>query len=116
MKTKFNRRDFVKTASIGGISLGLTGNLRSVYRNKIAGGSKIGIIGLDTSHSIAFTKALNGTDAGAEYRGYKVIAAYPKGSSDIKSSADRIPGYTADIKNMGVEIVNSTPIFFISAV
>jgi hypothetical protein len=107
MKTKFNRRDFVKTAAIGGISLGLAGNLGTVYGNNSKEGTKIGIIGLDTSHSVAFTTALNGPDALPEFAGYKITAAYPKGSNDIKSSVDRIPGYTEDVKKLGVEIVNS---------
>lgn len=68
---------------------------------------KVGIIGLDTSHSVAFTKALNDPAAGPEFGGYKIVAAYPKGSNDIKSSVDRIPGYTEDVKKLGVEIVNS---------
>lgn len=70
-------------------------------------GGKIGIIGLNTSHCIAFTKALNSPTAGPEYGGFKVVAAYPKGSNDIKSSVERIAGYIEDIKKQGVEIVNS---------
>jgi len=35
------------------------------------------------------------------------VAAYPKGSNDIKSSVERIKGYTEDVKKLGVEIVNS---------
>jgi predicted dehydrogenase len=62
---------------------------------------------LDTSHSTAFTKALNDPAAGPEFEGYKVVVAYPKGSNDIKSSVDRIPGYTDEVKKLGVEIVNS---------
>jgi len=73
----------------------------------MATGGKIGIIGLDTSHSVAFTKALNNPAAGPEFGGFKIIAAYPKGSNDIKSSVERIPGYTEDVKKQGVEIVNS---------
>ena len=68
---------------------------------------RVGIIGLDTSHSIAFAKALNNSSVGTKYAGYKVIAAYPYGSKDIKSSADRIPGYIEDVKKLGVEIVDS---------
>jgi hypothetical protein len=107
MKNKFNRRDFVKTAAAGGLSLGMAGKM--FIPSGIAGsdGKKAGIIGLDTSHSIAFTTALNSSDAKPEFGGYRVVAAYPKGSSDIKSSADRIPGYTEEIKKLGVEVVNS---------
>jgi Oxidoreductase family, NAD-binding Rossmann fold len=107
MKKEINRRNFVRTAAIGGIGLGLAGNVTSVYGKSSSAAGKVGIIGLDTSHSIAFTKALNSPDAGPEYGGYKVVAAYPKGSNDIKSSAERIPGYTDEVKKLGVEIVNS---------
>jgi hypothetical protein len=68
---------------------------------------KIGIIGLDTSHSIAFTKFLNGEDKKEEFKDFKIIAAYPYGSKTIKSSFDRIPGYIEQVKGMGVEIVPS---------
>ena len=107
MKKEFNRRDFVKTTLIGGIGLGLTGKATSLYGKSSADTNRVGIIGLDTSHSVAFTKALNNTDVGPEFSGYKVVAAYPKGSNDIKSSYERIPGYTEDVKKLGVEIVNS---------
>lgn len=108
MKGNLNRRDFVKTAAIGGIGLGLAGKMTSLYgKNAEAAGLRIGIIGLDTSHSVAFTKALNNPDASPAFGGFKIVAAYPKGSNDIKSSVDRIPGYTEDVKKQGVEIVNS---------
>ena len=68
---------------------------------------KIGIIGLDTSHSIAFTKLLNAADKDPELEGYIVVAAYPHGSPDIESSVSRIPRYTEEIKGMGVHIVES---------
>jgi len=68
---------------------------------------KIGIIGLDTSHSIAFTKFLNGEDKKEEFKDFKIVAAYPYGSKTIKSSYDRIPGYIDQVKGMGVEIVPS---------
>ena len=68
---------------------------------------KIGIIGLDTSHSIAFTKFINGKDKKDEYKDFQIVAAYPYGSKTIKSSYDRIPGYIEQVKEMGVEIVPS---------
>lgn len=68
---------------------------------------RAGIIGLDTSHVIAFTKLLNAPDAPPELSGCQVVAAYPKGSSDIASSTSRVPGYTAQMKELGVEIVDS---------
>lgn len=70
-------------------------------------GKRVGIIGLDTSHSIAFTKVLNENVDNQQYKGYTVVAAYPYGSRDIQSSADRIPGYIEEIQEFGVELVNS---------
>lgn len=68
---------------------------------------KVGIIGLDTSHATAFTKLLNGEDKKAEYKDFKIVAAYPYGSKTIKSSYDRIPGYIEEVEKHGVEVVNS---------
>ena len=101
----FNRRNFVKTSAFGGLGLGLASS-PLFGKSNMASGGKIGIIGLDTSHSVAFTKAINGGTK-QEYAGFKITAAYPKGSNDIKSSIERIPGYIETVKNLGVEIVNS---------
>lgn len=68
---------------------------------------RVGIIGLDTSHSIAFTKVLNDPDATEDVARCKVVCAYPQGSPDIESSTSRVPGYTEEMKKMGVEIVDS---------
>ncbi|WP_166825538.1 Gfo/Idh/MocA family oxidoreductase [Thalassoroseus pseudoceratinae] len=68
---------------------------------------KAGIIGLDTSHVLAFTKMLNAEDKEAPFTGIRVVAAYPKGSPDIESSTSRVPMYTRTVKEQGVEIVDS---------
>jgi len=68
---------------------------------------KIGIIGLDTSHATAFTKMFNDPEAKGELAGFRVVAAYPKGSPDIPSSVSRVPQYTEAVQKMGVEIVPS---------
>ena len=67
---------------------------------------KLGIIGLDTSHSTAFSKLINGAEEGWA-DGFKVVAAYPYGSQTIKSSYERIPKYIEEVKTYGVEIVES---------
>jgi len=102
------RREFILTTALSGIALGLSGagiKTGNFFNNDP--GKRIGIIGLDTSHSTAFTKTLNSADAASEFEGFKIVAAYPKGSNDIASSVERIPGYTADIQKDGVEIVSS---------
>lgn len=68
---------------------------------------RAGIIGLDTSHAIAFTKMLNDPEPEPELAGCRVVAAYPKGSPDILSSVSRVPKYTEQVKSMGVEVVDS---------
>jgi predicted dehydrogenase len=68
---------------------------------------KVGIIGLDTSHAVAFTKELNAASPMADVAHCRVVAAYPKGSPDIKSSTERVPQYIEDVKQQGVEIVDS---------
>jgi len=68
---------------------------------------RAGIIGLDTSHAIAFTNLLNADSPPAELAGCRVVAAYPKGSPDIESSVSRVPKYTEEVQKKGVEIVDS---------
>jgi Oxidoreductase family, NAD-binding Rossmann fold len=68
---------------------------------------KVGIIGLDTSHCIAFTKELNNPQAKEDVSHCRVVACYPKGSPDIESSTSRVPKYTEEIQKLGVEIVDS---------
>jgi len=107
IKNQIKRRSFIKTSAAGIAGFGLLGRTSAIAQNQSVSGRRIGIIGLDTSHATAFTKALNDPSAGPEFGGYKVAAAYPRGSNDIKSSADRIPGYTEEVKRMGVEITGS---------
>lgn len=67
----------------------------------------IGIIGLDTSHVIAFTKSINAENPKPEFANCRIVAAYPKGSPDIESSTSRVEGYVKTLSEMGVEIVPS---------
>ena len=65
---------------------------------------KVGIIGLDTSHAIAFTKIMNvAKDPGVA--GFRMTHAYQWGSKDIVSATNRYPKYIKEMKEMGVEIV-----------
>lgn len=68
---------------------------------------KIGIIGLDTSHATAFTELLNGDSDDKFVKEFEVVAAYPYGSKTIRSSYERIPGYTEELRKLGVEITSS---------
>ena len=70
---------------------------------------KIGMIGLDTSHCLEFTKLLNADSPDPQLAGCRVVAVYPKGSPDIESSVSRVPEYTAKIKALGVEVTYELP-------
>lgn len=103
-----NRRNFIERAALAGAGFGIAGGTLKAFGNSSTIlGRRIGIIGLDTSHSVAFTRALNAEDAADIFGGYKIVAAYPHGSRDIVSSSERIPGYTAEVQKFGVEIVGS---------
>jgi len=66
---------------------------------------RLGMIGLDTSHVIAFTQIINSAE---NKYGCKVVAGYPGGSPDVLSSASRVQGYTRELHGkFGVEIVDS---------
>jgi predicted dehydrogenase len=101
------RRKFIKKSVIAsaGITAGIPAAMAKIIQQK-NGEIKIGIIGLDTSHSPAFTKYIN-DPKNARMKGAKVVAAYPYGSTRIESSASRIPEYTEEVKALGVEIIDS---------
>ncbi|MDB6040537.1 MAG: Oxidoreductase family, NAD-binding Rossmann fold [Verrucomicrobiales bacterium] len=69
---------------------------------------KVGIIGLDTSHVVAFTELLNDAGRKNHIPGAKVVAAFRGGSQDIESSRSRLDQYTKDLQDkFGVKIVPS---------
>lgn len=106
MNENLNRRKFLTGTLAGTIGMTLI-NSFDTFAGPAAAGKRVGIIGLDTSHSIAFTKLLNADTPDPKYKGYKVVAAYPYGSRDIESSYSRIPGYIDQVKAMGVKISDS---------
>ncbi len=71
---------------------------------------RIGIIGLDTSHVIAFTKLINDAGDPQHVAGGKVVAAFKGGSADIESSASRVEGYTKElVEKYGVKVYDTIP-------
>jgi predicted dehydrogenase len=64
---------------------------------------KIGIIGLDSSHAVMFARFFNEQE---KYRLGRVVAAWPGGSRDVALSAERVRGFTQQVRNdYGVNIV-----------
>ncbi len=68
----------------------------------------VGLIGLDTSHVIAFTKLLNDPSDPNHLPGAKVTVAFPGGSPDFDLSINRVEGYTNDLRDkQGVKMLES---------
>lgn len=105
----YPRRTFIRNAVITSAGAGLLGSLRPLYAMAQAAADtiRIGIIGLDTTHAIAFTKAFNNPETVPGLEGMKVVAAFPQASPDIALNQKRLPGFTEEVKKMGVEIVGS---------
>ena len=56
--------------------------------------------------SLLYSHIFNDSEDAA-MAGFRVVAAYPQGSTTIESSLQRIPQYTEEIQAMGVEIVGA---------
>ncbi|MDA0832989.1 MAG: Gfo/Idh/MocA family oxidoreductase [Planctomycetota bacterium] len=101
-----NRRDALKI--LGGT---LAATFISSERSKADEEPKpirVGIIGLDTSHVSVFTKYLNRDNSNEpSIDGVKVVAAYPAGNPDFPLSINRVEGFTNEVRELGVTIVDS---------
>lgn len=74
------------------------------------GETRIGIIGTDTSHVVAFTRVLNDPANPEHIPGFRVTAAVKGGSTDIASSRTRVDGYADEIRTKwGAAIVPDIP-------
>jgi predicted dehydrogenase len=108
MKSSVDRRDFICNSGVAALGMAILPAIpRLAWGSAASAGKRIGIIGLDTSHSTEFTKSFNDPAAPPSLGGYKVVAAYPWGTRDIPSATGRIPEYTEEVKKAGVEIVDS---------
>ena len=68
---------------------------------------KVGMIGLDTSHVSAFVKLLNDPTNEFHVPGVRIVKAFPGGSAKFSSSINRVEGFTNELREKGVEIVDS---------
>jgi predicted dehydrogenase len=68
---------------------------------------RAGIIGCDTSHAVAFAKLLNAADAPESLARVRIVAAFPGGSPDLPASRDRIAGFTQQLQDLDIELVDS---------
>jgi predicted dehydrogenase len=71
---------------------------------------RVGIIGLDTSHVIEFTRIFNNATDPQHVPGVRVVAAFKGGSPDIESSRTRVDGFTSQLRDKWrIEIVDDIP-------
>ncbi len=69
---------------------------------------ELGLIGLDTSHVIAFTRILNDPGDANHVPGARIVAAYQGGSDDLPSSYERVEGYTEQlVQDWGVTLYDT---------
>jgi len=69
---------------------------------------RIGVIGLDTSHTVSFAKLLNKPDNPRHIAGGVITRAWKGGSPDIEASASRVDGYAAEMSGTyGVKVCDS---------
>lgn len=65
---------------------------------------KLGMVGLDTSHCVAFAKLLNEPENQFHVPGAKIVRAFPGGSQAFSSSRARVGAFTDELRAMKVEI------------
>jgi predicted dehydrogenase len=69
---------------------------------------RIGMIGLDTSHSVAFTEILNDPNHPQHVPGGRVVVAFKGGSPDLQASAGRVEKFTKELRDrFHVQVVDN---------
>ncbi|HEY0283339.1 MAG TPA: Gfo/Idh/MocA family oxidoreductase [Rhizomicrobium sp.] len=69
---------------------------------------RVGLIGLDTTHVTTFADLLHNPYNGDHIPGAKVVAGFAGGSPDMAASADRVGGFTAELRDKyGVAILDT---------
>ena len=72
---------------------------------------RLGLVGTDTSHVIAFTRMLNDPSTPEHVPGARIVAAFKGGTPDNAISAKYIDQYTEELRSKwGVEIVPDIPV------
>ncbi len=100
--TSINRRKFLQNTTMGSMALAVSNPFQLAANHNRRKNVPVGVIGLDTSHSVAFTKYINERD-----NGFEVVAAFTTVSKDIPSSYGRVDKFTEEVKAAGVKIMDS---------
>jgi len=71
---------------------------------------RLGIIGTDTSHAVAFTRIFNDPSAPEHVPGARVVAAWKGGSPDVESSRTRVDKFAEELRTKwNIEFVDDIP-------
>lgn len=105
MHKHYDRRQFLQSMTAAGIGAGLTASAPLRAMVHAADPVRIGIIGCDTSHAVAFAKSFNKDAPTPGLEGFRIVAALPEASPDIENNQKRMPGFVEELKKLGVEIV-----------
>ena len=89
-------------------TLCVAGQLASADQSKPAKPLRAGMIGLDTSHVNAFTGIFNREGTEGDLADVEIVAGFPAGT-DIPASRDRVGKFTEQLRERGIEIVDSIP-------
>ncbi len=74
----------------------------------LAADLRIGMIGLDTSHSVAFAEILHNPKAKDHVAGARIVGAFKGGSPDLETSRSRVEGFTKTLQEKyGVKLYDS---------
>ncbi|HEY1010213.1 MAG: Gfo/Idh/MocA family protein [Daejeonella sp.] len=108
MKERILRRNFLKTAAIAGIGVGVTGMSPLLFANSTSQKKvRVGIIGLSV-HTEAFSEMLNVETNNPDISGFMVVAIYhPKGNPDVEFKAESLATWTENSKKRGIQLVDS---------
>jgi predicted dehydrogenase len=86
----------------------LLGFILTLGNQIMAADLRVGMIGLDTSHAVEFTRRLNDSTDKDYIPGARVVEAFKGGSADIPESAKRVDGYTKTLQEKyGVKIADT---------
>ncbi|WP_343704687.1 Gfo/Idh/MocA family oxidoreductase [Chitinophaga sp.] len=104
----YDRRRFLQTLSTAGAGVALS-TVLPFGAKAFAGADviKVGIIGADSSHAVAFTKSFHNPTPAPGLEGFKVVAVLPEASPDIPNNVKRLPGFVDQLKQLGVEVVDT---------
>jgi GFO/IDH/MocA oxidoreductase family protein len=102
------KRAFCLTVGLAAVVIAHTYVLEAQQSTSDGKPIRIGLIGLDTSHSGAFTQLLNDPSRADHVPGARIVAGFKGGSPDVEASRTRIDKFTAELRDKWqIEIVDS---------